>query len=205
MPKTPRQALEEALRHPDFEDVTALPNVRVDLRYGTKQNLLNRDVYEGFQRAILHKIAAAKFRAASQLLAARHPDLRFLIFDALRPQAAQLVFWDLVKDTPRQIYFANPENGSVHSYGFALDLGLCRADGEELDMGTGFDDLTDLAQPRLEEDFLRAGKLSKTQLVNRSVLRSVMEDAGFIQLPHEWWHYDALPGAEVRAKYQRCE
>lgn len=206
MPKTPRQALEEALRHPDFEDVTALPNVRVDLRYGTKQNLLNADVYEGFQRAILHGVAAEKFRLASKLLSERFPRLQFLVFDALRPQAAQLVFWDLVKDTPQRIYFADPANGSVHSYGFALDLGLCDAqDGRELDMGTGFDDLTELAQPRLEEELLREGKLQEEQVANRKILRTVMEDAGFLQLPHEWWHYDALPGAEVRAKYQRCE
>lgn len=205
MANTPRQALEAALRHPDFEDVTALPNVKVDLRYGTKQNILGRDVYGGFQRALLHRIAAEKFRAASSLLREKHPGLFFLIFDALRPQAAQLAFWDLVKDTPQRIYFANPEVGSVHSFGFALDLGLCDASGRELDMGTGFDDLTDLAQPKLEEEFLKTGELSQKQLANRKILRGVMEEAGFIQLPHEWWHYDALPGAEVRAGYQRCD
>ncbi len=205
MPKSPRQALEAALLHPDFEDVSDLSHVRVDLRYGSKQNLLKQDVYEGFQRALLHRIAAGKFRRASALLTERRPDLNFLIFDALRPQAAQLVFWELVKNTPQQIYFADPAKGSVHSYGFALDIGLCDAAGKELDMGTGFDDLTDLAQPRMEEELLRQGRLTQAQAENRKILRSVMTDAGFLQLPHEWWHYDALPGAEVRARYPRCE
>lgn len=200
-----REALEAALGNPEFEDVSALANVAVSLRYGTKQNLLSRDVYGGFQRAILHKIAAAKFRRASALLAERHPGLKLLVFDALRPQSAQLEFWELVKGTPQQPYFADPARGSIHSYGFAIDLGLADPNGAELDMGTGFDDLTDLAQPQLEAAFLAQGKLSKTQVENRLILREVMEDAGFIQLPHEWWHFDALPGAQVRASYQRCE
>jgi D-alanyl-D-alanine dipeptidase len=33
----------------------------------------------------------------------------------------------------------------------------------------------------------------------------VMEDAGFIQLPLEWWHYDALPRDEVMRSYSIVE
>lgn len=205
MTQTARQALEAALRHPDYEDVGVLPNVRVDLRYGTTQNLLKRDVYGGFQRALLHREAAAKFAAASCLLALRRPDLRFLVFDALRPQTAQKEFWELVKGTPQQPFFADPARGSVHSYGFAIDLGLADEHGHELDMGTPFDDLTPLAGPENEPAMLAAGRLAAHQHENRLVLRDVMEEAGFLQLPHEWWHYDALPGAQVRAAYRRCE
>lgn len=205
MAKSSRAALEDALRNPDFEDVSALANVRVNLRYGTKQNLLNRDVYGGFQRALLHKIAAQKFRLASALLAARNPSRKFIIFDALRPQSAQVEFWELVKNTPQQHYFADPARGSIHSYGFAIDLSLCDDSGLELDMGTSFDDLTPLAEPRRESEFLSNGKLTAIQIAHRLELREVMEEAGFIQLPHEWWHYDALPGADVREGYPRCE
>ncbi len=205
MPNSPREALEAALRNPDYEDVSALANVVVNLRYGTKQNLLSRDVYGGFQRALLHRIAAEKFRAASRLLHARHPDLKFLVFDALRPQTAQREFWRLVKDTPQKIFFADPAKGSIHSFGLALDIGLVDGSGRELDMGTGFDDLTELAGPRHEEKFLREGKLSASQVGHRLILRSVMQESGFIQLPHEWWHYDALPADEVRGRFPLCE
>ena len=205
MANSPRAALEAAALDPEFVDLTTLPNVLVDLRYGTKRNLLNRDVYGGFQRALLHKTAAAKFTGASRLLASLHPRFKFLVFDALRPQTAQVQFWELVKGTPQEPFFADPAKGSIHSYGFAIDVGLASANGEEVDMGTPFDDLTELAGPENEADLLAAGRLTHAQLDNRRVLRLVMESAGFLQLPHEWWHYDALLSAEVRATYRRCE
>lgn len=200
-----RLALENAEKHPDFEDLTKLPNVKVDLRYGTTNNLLRRDVYGGYQNVLLHRVAAEKFRIASSLLQTKFPDLSFLVFDALRPQAAQIEFWNLVKGTPQQPYFADPAKGSIHSYGFAIDLTLVDRSGKELAMGTEFDDLSELAEPRKEQELLAQGKLKVQHLENRKILRSIMEEAGFLQLPHEWWHYDALPPTEVRAKFQKVD
>ena len=205
MNSSPRESLESALLNPQFEDLSDLPNVRPDLRYGTKQNLLHKDVYGGFQRVILHREAAAKFREASRILAERYPGYVFAVYDALRPQAAQIEFWNLVRNTPQEHYFADPQKGSIHSFGFAIDLGLLDPQGKELDMGTHFDDLTDLSEPQLEADFLASGELTKGQHANRLILRTVMAEAGFLQLPHEWWHYDALPPAVVRSCYSRLE
>jgi D-alanyl-D-alanine dipeptidase len=42
-------------------------------------------------------------------------------------------------------------------------------------------------------------------LENRLVLRKAMTEAGFLQLSHEWWHYNALPEPEVRKKYKIIE
>jgi D-alanyl-D-alanine dipeptidase len=72
-------------------------------------------------------------------------------------------------------------------------------------MGTEFDDLSPLAEPRREEDFLREGTLSPQALANRHTLRAIMVAAGFIPLSHEWWHFDALPPAQVRASYRIVE
>lgn len=201
----PREALERAAAQPEFEDLTSLPQVKVDLRYGTTNNLLSRDVYGGYQKVLLHREAAAKFKKAATLLAERAPELHFLIFDALRPQAAQIQFWEIVKGTPQQPYFADPAKGSIHSFGFAIDLGLLDAQGRELPMGTEFDDLSPLAEPRREEEFLNEGKLKPEHLKNRRLLRSIMVDAGFLSIPHEWWHFDALPPAEVRARFKIVE
>lgn len=200
-----RSALEAAAQLPDFVDLTDLPNVRVDLRYGGTNNLLKLDVYGGYQRVLLHREAAVKFQKASGLLARDHSALSFLVFDALRPQTAQKQFWEKVKGTPQQPYFADPAKGSIHSFGFAIDLGLVDIGGRELPMGTEFDDLTPLAEPRKETEFLASGALTAAELANRKILRAVMEEAGFLQLPHEWWHFDALPPAEVRARYRLVE
>jgi D-alanyl-D-alanine dipeptidase len=32
-----------------------------------------------------------------------------------------------------------------------------------------------------------------------------MTNGGFLQLPHEWWHYNALPEEEIRKNYQIVE
>jgi len=200
-----RASLERALQDPRFTDISDLPNVYVNLRYGSTNNLLRRDVYGGFQQALLHKEAAAMFQCAAQLLAKHQPRWSFLIFDSLRPQSAQVEFWEIVKGTRQEKYFADPAKGSLHSYGFAIDLTLVTNKGFILDMGTPFDDLTDLAQPEKEAEFLRLGKLTKDQVANRRILRSVMESAGFIQLPHEWWHYDAKPSTEVCANYTKLD
>src|SRR3989344_6610339 len=102
MAMTSREALEAALLNPDFEDLTSLANVKTDLRYGSKQNILNKDIYDGFQRVLLHRTAAAKFRQASPLLAQTYPELWFIVFDALRPPSAQREFWELVRGTPQE-------------------------------------------------------------------------------------------------------
>jgi D-alanyl-D-alanine dipeptidase len=103
------------------------------------------------------------------------------------------------------MYVANPESGSVHNFGFAVDLSIVDGNGNELDMGTPYDTFNDLAQPQLEEKFFNAGKLSAQQIENRLLLRTAMEKAGFIQLPFEWWHFDALPKAEVKEKFKIIE
>jgi len=47
--------------------------------------------------------------------------------------------------------------------------------------------------------------LTQAQLERRMILRRVMTEAGFLQLPNEWWHYDALDGKTVRKNYRIVE
>jgi D-alanyl-D-alanine dipeptidase len=101
------------------------------------------------------------------------------------------------------MYLADPARGSIHSYGMALDITLLDETGKELDMGTGFDDMTDLSHPALEEGFLVAGKLTEAQVVNRRLLREAMLEAGFFGIRTEWWHFDCGDRELVRATYRR--
>lgn len=189
---------------PGFVELGPADGILLDLRYASANNIMGRHLDGAFEKLFLHAVAAAKLRTAARLLAGRRPDLRLVVFDGLRPNRIQRVFWDEVRGTPRQPYVADPAIGSLHGFGFAVDLSLGEPGGLELDMGTPFDDFTPLAEPRLEQAFLAEGRLTHEQVANRILLRQVM-DAGFLHLPIEWWHFDALPGDEVRRGYTLLE
>jgi D-alanyl-D-alanine dipeptidase len=101
------------------------------------------------------------------------------------------------------MYLANPIRGSIHSYGMALDITILDQAGAELDMGTGFDDMTDLSHPALEQGFLAAGKLTGQQVANRQLLREAMFEAGFLGINTEWWHFDCGDRNVVRETFRR--
>jgi len=131
----------------------------------------------------------------------QHPGFSFLIFDVLRPLSAQQKLWDHVVGTAQQDYIADPVKRSIHNFGMAVDLTVIDERGQALDMGTEFDSFQDLAQPQLESRFLQEGRLLEIHVKNRLILRRAMLSAGFLQLPHEWWHYNAESGDDVRAQY----
>jgi D-alanyl-D-alanine dipeptidase len=189
----------------DFVELHAGDGLRIDLRYAGTNNFVGHDMYGPFRQAFLHKIAAQKLSTAFRALRASHPGFGFVIFDALRPRSVQRVLWDHVKGTDGESYIANPDNGSLHNFGFAVDLSVTDKNGRELDMGAGYDDFRPISQPKMEAHFLEQGLLTQEQLQNRLILRGAMEAAGFIQLQHEWWHYDAMTKAEVREKFKIVE
>ncbi|MGQ0645690.1 MAG: M15 family metallopeptidase [Elusimicrobiota bacterium] len=181
------------------------PWLTVDLKYTTADNFMGEDLYGDFDRCFLHEEAARKLEKAGSLLRERRPGWRLKTFDCLRPRSIQWKLWRRVEGTAQESYVADPRQGSIHNFGFAVDLSVEDAEGRELDMGTPFDDFTPLSEPRLEEKYLRDGKLTSRQIENRRLLRGVMEDAGFIPLPNEWWHFDARPKDDVRKNHRIVE
>jgi len=196
-------ASEDIAGSPEFRHLSTIAGIRVDLRYATANNFVGRDLYSPFDCAWLHVQAAEALERVVAWLAARRPDLTPLVLDALRPQRVQQQLWDALEGTDLRLYLANPIRGSIHSYGMALDLTLVDARGRELDMGTGFDDMTELSHPALEEGFLRAGQLGEEQLANRRLLREAMLQAGFLGIHTEWWHFDCGDRDLVRQTFQR--
>lgn len=190
---------------PEFKNLKSLPKVVVDLRYATTNNFMKKNVYGDFKETFLHEKAFTMLKAASEELDRRRPGYRLIVFDALRPRSVQRVLFSFVVGTPEEKYVANPDKGGMHNYGFAVDLSIIDDQGRELDMGTPFDDFTELSQPQLEGKFLREGLLTIAQIANRKLLREIMEKQGFKVLPHEWWHFDALPGDQVRKHYRIVE
>jgi len=182
-----------------------LPEVVIDLKYSTEENFLGEDMYGDFDSAFVQPDVAVMLQKAWKTLQEVAPELTFILFDAVRPLAVQKKMWAAL-DMPvaeRGKYVSNPEKGSVHNYGAALDITLAdKKTGVPLDMGTPYDFFGPEAQPELEAQFFAQGKLTRAQWENRKLLRRVMESAGFRQLPTEWWHYNACSREEAEKRYK---
>ncbi|WP_229421358.1 M15 family metallopeptidase [Telluria antibiotica] len=188
---------------PAFRHLSTIGGIAVDLRYATPHNFVGRDLYSPYDCAWLHRDAAAALERVVAWLKTACPDCTPLVLDALRPQRVQQQLWDALAGTDLQMYLANPQRGSIHSFGMALDITLLDAGGRELDMGTGFDDMTELSHPALEARFLASGALTAQQAANRQLLRGAMFQAGFVGINTEWWHFDCGDRNVVRQTFSR--
>ena len=180
-------------------------NIRVVLPYSSSDNFTGQVLYESSQYAYLQPDVAAMLAKASKLLREKYPKYRLLVLDAARPLSVQQKMWDAVKGTPNNIYVANPRKTGLHNYGAAVDVTITNDLGIALDMGTSFDFFGQEAQPAKEKEMLKLGKLTQEHLDNRQILRSVMNQAGFITYQREWWHFNACSLAEAKTRYKVIE
>jgi len=196
-------SIEHVPGHEDFRALSSVPGIGIDLRYASANNLAGFDLYAPFDCAWLHREGAERLQEAVSILAKARSDLKLIVLDALRPHRVQQRLWDRLAGTEKQMYFADPARGSIHSYGMAVDITLADRRGGELDMGTPFDDLTELSHPAKEAAWLASGQITEAQVANRRVLRDVMGRAGWQGIPHEWWHFDGGDRDRIRAEFAR--
>lgn len=189
----------------DFQEIKNSNLFSIELKYATTDNFMKVNAYGSLNRAFLHRIAFEKLTSAAQAIQKIYPHHKLLIYDALRPRSAQRVLWKYVVGTPEQKYVADPDKGSVHNYGFAVDLTVIDQNGRPLDMGAAFDDFREISQPDQEEKFLASGQLTQEHINNRLLLRNAMTGAGFFSIAHEWWHFEALPRTQVRQEFSIVE
>ena len=183
-------ACEDIPTHAHFMSLKELVNIDVDLRYTTSNNFLMRVLYQGLDCAYLRVEAALALEQAARWLSAHRPAHRIRVLDALRPQRVQEQLYSELANTPQSMYLAHPQRGSIHSFGMALDVTLLGDDGQELDMGSAFDEMTLVSHPDREAEHLAAGVLTPEHLINRGWLRAAMRQAGFHSIHSEWWHFD---------------
>lgn len=202
----PNSELEQKLIALDLVDIQELDsNILVDLKYSTDQNFIGEDVYGNLEKCYLQRTIAQQLLLAQAALKNRHPDYNLLVFDGVRPLSTQVQMWELVVGTEQERYVATPEKGSMHNLGVAVDLTIADEFGKELDMGTEFDYFGPLAQPRYESKFLKEGLLTEKHIKNRSLLRSVMKEAGFKGINSEWWHFNGMDKEEARALFENID
>ncbi|MCC6327042.1 MAG: M15 family metallopeptidase, partial [Acidobacteria bacterium] len=109
--------------------------------------------------------------------------LGLVIFDGYRPWAITKLFWEVTPEDKRK-FVANPDKGSKHNRGCAVDLSIFDLKtGQLVPMPSGYDEFTERASPNY------AGGTEEENR-NRELLRKLMEDEGFTVNPNEWWHFD---------------
>lgn len=201
----PTCSYELAMEKQGLVEVTSnAPGVLVELKYGTADNFMGKDVYGCLRHAYVQKPVLQMLIKAQAALEKKYPGYHLLIYDAARPLSIQWVLWNtLTQYSPgeRQKYVANPKQHSIHNYGSALDLTVADASGKALDMGTKYDFFGELAYPSKEKAMMAAGKLSEKAYKNRLILREAMQSAGFMRIEFEWWHFNAFSRATAKSRF----
>ena len=193
--------IEFATTDSNMVEITHLKGLRMDLRYGTFNNVTGHDLYCGVQRAFIHKDALPKLKRAIKIMEREMPGSTLVIFDASRPMYAQSALKRTVAGTPYSNFVSSGVTGGLHNYGLALDLGLADSSGNLLDMGTDFDSFERCAGEVGEADALNSGRLTQQQIDNRNLLRGIMKRAGWVTLSSEWWHFNAYTRAYTKEHY----
>jgi D-alanyl-D-alanine dipeptidase len=168
----------KAARH-DFVDLSTLP-FGLDIRYAREDNFLGRPVYPSEQAFLQHPVATALLRAHQRL---EPTGFGILVFDGYRPWSVTKIFYDEANDHQKN-FLANPERGSVHNRGCAVDCTLFRIkDGREIRMTSEFDEMGENAY----SDF--AGGTAEERK-HRDLLIGTLHSEGFKVLKNEWWHFN---------------
>ena len=153
---------------------------QLDIRYASTNNFMRSKFYKN-ERAFFNMSAADRLIEAKNDL--KELGYGIIIYDAYRPWFVTKMFWE---GTPENLkhFVANPENGSSHNKGCAIDIGLYDIEtGESIVMISGYDEFTERAYPNYMGG-------SKKQRDIRDTLIQVMERNDFTVYEYEWWHFN---------------
>ncbi|OQA99804.1 MAG: D-alanyl-D-alanine dipeptidase [Bacteroidetes bacterium ADurb.Bin217] len=177
-------------------------SIQCDLRYSTTHNFVGIDMYGDFNACYVPRDIALRLHRVQKQLQAIDSLYSLVILDAVRPLHIQQIMWDSCSYSGRQKknFLAPPSQTSLHNYGAAVDVTLAY-NGSEVDMGTAFDYAGEAAYTYIEQELLTYNKITREQLYNRTLLRSVMKQQGFIENKYEWWHFGACYRSQVAKKY----
>jgi zinc D-Ala-D-Ala dipeptidase len=182
------------------------PTIKVDLvNSNPDKNFFRANYYKGLQKAYLQREIAEKLSQAQNQLKMKFPSYSLQILDAARPRSISKAMYDKMKGTKFERYVANPEKGSMHNYGIAVDITIVDKDGKKLDMGISPFNKTNV---QIYWNYLKkklGKKLTKEQAGNRKLLADSMKKAGFIPLSFEWWHFNGMDKERARKKYKIIE
>ncbi len=136
------------------------------MKYASSDNFLKTKVYDCEACYLRYKTVKALLKAQEKF---NKKGYKIVLYDCYRPLDIQKKMWQIV---PNPSYVADPKKGSIHNRGGAVDISLADLNGNELNMGTGFDHFG----PEAAQDYKQ---LPKDVLENRKLLRNTMIRSGF--------------------------
>ena len=170
--------------------------VKIDLVYAQKDhphNIFKTDLYHANARLWAHKDVATILLLAARALNKNY-NYTIEIQDCLRTVDTQRKMHktDIVKAHPEWAQEPNrllaPPGAGGHPHALAVDLRLLNKEGQEVDMGTTFDTMT-------EQSHRNYTGFSEEILNNRQILEEAFVQSAkklnhlFIPLPSEWWDF----------------
>lgn len=160
---------------------TLSPDIVVDMPYAGTNNFTGVQLYKCNKCFLRYEVAKALINVQDML---EEKQMGLKIFDGYRPFPVQAIMF---KKFPVPGYVADSIGGSVHNRGAAVDLTIIDKNGKELDMGTGFDELSRKAN----RTYLM---FPDTVLKNRVFLKELMQANNFTPIRSEWWHFNYIDG-----------
>lgn len=168
-----------AAQHGLVDVRTYLPDVAIDLRYATSQNVANQPLYPPNMPCLLYQSTADRLKRVQKRLRAHGMGLR--LWDAWRPPEVQL---SLMKKGGHTGMFLDPKVAwSRHCSGVAVDVTLVDTKGREQRLPTYHDENSDEAYYQYSGNDPEIKK-------NLALLQRTMAAEGFSMIPLEWWHFD---------------
>ena len=155
-----------------------IPDLKLDIRYATRNNFTNQAVYKNAKAFARLPVARSLKNVQAEL---KKSGLGLKIFDGYRPYSVTVKFFNLASD---KSFVANPKDGSRHNRGCAMDLTIINLKtGKDLKMPTPYDSFAAAASSDYKN-------LPGDVIKNRDLLINIMERNGFQVLENEWWHFD---------------
>lgn len=191
------------------------PTILQDVRYAGNFNFVGRPIKGYKQPKVILTMQAAQALAAAQaaLQEASNGKLTLKVYDGYRPQRAVNDFWKWAQDPQDQkmkpLFYPNIadkellfqqgyiDKKSGHSRGSTVDLTIVALNDEHkaltpqgqneftddsIDMGSPFD----LFDP---QSHYICEAISAQAQENRTLLRELMLEHGFVPYEKEWWHF----------------
>jgi D-alanyl-D-alanine dipeptidase len=157
-----------------------IPGLVLDIKYASTDNFMKQVMYQQ-ARAFARRPVVVQLKKIQAAL--RKKGLGLKIFDAYRPYQITLAFYEGASD---KNFVANPNKGSKHNRGCAVDLTLIDLKTrKELAMPTPYDSFA----PEASATY---ANLPAEILKNRAELIGIMAKYGFRVIPNEWWHFDFM-------------